>query len=199
MIHDAIQFLRTGLAVPTLKRLAGWKPRLPKAPTLGAPVKLRFEGLADNRCFGCSLKNPIGLRLSFYEAEGWDLAARWQPREGCENYPGLIHGGLVFSVLDEILGAAIFHSVGHLPVSLDGDVAWFKAAPSGTEFVAAARVTSRYKAMVAAEAFVFRHDGKVAARLSGKYYTPTLSQFRRIAELDALPEVARSWFAPEAA
>src|SRR5205814_1648833 len=109
MISDAVQFFRTGLALPTIKRLLGFKPRFPTRPELGKRVQLKFEGRVDHRCFGCSPDNPVGLHLSFFEAEEWDLACRWEPRDGYENYPGLIHGGLVFSVLDELLGAAIFH------------------------------------------------------------------------------------------
>lgn len=199
MISDAVQFFRTGLAVPTIKRLVGFKPRFPTKPELGQRVQLKFEGRVDHRCFGCSPHNPVGLQLAFFEADEWDLACRWEPRDGYENYPGLIHGGLVFSVLDELLGAAIFHRVGHLPVSLDANVNWFKAARMGRQFTGAARIHSRYKSFLSAEAFVFRDDGKVAARLEGKYYMPPFSQFSRITELEALPELPKEWFAPEAA
>jgi acyl-coenzyme A thioesterase PaaI-like protein len=197
MIQNALNFVRTGLTIPTLKRIARIKERFPKVPSLGAPVTLKFAGMPEHRCFGCSPKNPIGLQLALHEAKGWDLACAWDPRQDTENYPGMVHGGLVFSVLDELLGDAIFHRGGYLPISLGGSVNWYKPAKSGQRFIGGARIVSRYKTFLSAEAFLFRSDGKVVARLSGRYFTPPLSLFRRLAEVEFLPDITKSWFAPE--
>lgn len=195
-VSTAQAIFKTGLALDFVKRAARLKPKWPKPPALGAPVSLRFEGLEQHRCFGCSHNNPIGLKLSFHHADGWGLACAWKAEGYLENYPGMVHGGIVATVLDEIIGQALFHEIGHLPVSISAKVEWFKPVKIGDALTAAARMTSRYGALYSAEAFLFRADGKVAAKARGRYYTPALEQFRRMAELDSLPDVAKAWFAP---
>jgi uncharacterized protein (TIGR00369 family) len=139
----------------------------------------------------------VGLKLLFHEAEGWALACAWKAADHYENYPGMVHGGIVATVLDEIIGQAVFHQVGHLPVSVDATVKWYKPVKVGESVVAAARIVARYDRVYRAEAFLFRGDGKVAASASGRYYTPPLPQFRRMAELEGVPMDVQPWFAPD--
>jgi len=55
------------------------------------------------RCFVCGQRNPFGLKLVFQEEER-SIVADFQPREEHQGFPGVIHGGIVASVLDEALG-----------------------------------------------------------------------------------------------
>jgi acyl-coenzyme A thioesterase PaaI-like protein len=55
------------------------------------------------RCFVCGQRNPFGLRLVFQQ-DGQSIVADFQPREEHQGFPGVIHGGIVASVLDEALG-----------------------------------------------------------------------------------------------
>jgi acyl-coenzyme A thioesterase PaaI-like protein len=55
------------------------------------------------RCFVCGQRNPFGLHLVFQQ-EGRSIVADYQPREEHQGFPGVIHGGIVASVLDEALG-----------------------------------------------------------------------------------------------
>lgn len=55
------------------------------------------------RCFVCGQRNPFGLQLVFRQEES-SIVADFQPREEHQGFPGVIHGGIVASVLDEALG-----------------------------------------------------------------------------------------------
>src|SRR5581483_10852672 len=55
------------------------------------------------RCFVCGQRNPFGLQLIF-RIEDDAIVADFQPREEHQGFPGVIHGGIVASVLDEALG-----------------------------------------------------------------------------------------------
>ncbi len=55
------------------------------------------------RCFVCGQRNPFGLKLVF-RLDNNDIVADFQPREGHQGFPGIIHGGIVAAVLDEALG-----------------------------------------------------------------------------------------------
>ena len=52
-------------------------------------------------CFGCGPVHPIGLRLAF-EREGDEVVTRYVPSELLQGPPGIMHGGLVTTLADEI-------------------------------------------------------------------------------------------------
>ncbi len=54
------------------------------------------------RCFGCGQENPIGLRLSF-DWEGDALVSRFTPGEDHQGWPGVVHGGIIATLLYEVL------------------------------------------------------------------------------------------------
>ena len=64
----------------------------------------------DHRCFGCGRQNPRGLHLSFYELQDANgLWAPFTPKPDHEGFAGIVHGGIVTAVLDEVMGWAVFH------------------------------------------------------------------------------------------
>lgn len=58
-------------------------------------------------CFGCSPNNDIGLKLEFYDT-GEEVVAEWEPRKLLEGYPGVLHGGIQATLMDEIGGWAVY-------------------------------------------------------------------------------------------
>jgi acyl-coenzyme A thioesterase PaaI-like protein len=65
----------------------------------------------DHGCFGCGRLNPRGLRLAFHtlpEALGPGVWAPFEPDRELEGYAGVVHGGIVSTVLDEIMAWALY-------------------------------------------------------------------------------------------
>ena len=66
--------------------------------------KMELNDTTDyQRCFVCGQRNPFGLHLVF-RLEEKSIVADFQPREEHQGFPGIIHGGIVAAVLDEVLG-----------------------------------------------------------------------------------------------
>lgn len=57
-------------------------------------------------CFVCGLENPVGLRLRIYRTDLGDIETSFTAPEHFQGYPGVLHGGIVASLLDEISGRA---------------------------------------------------------------------------------------------
>lgn len=57
-------------------------------------------------CFICGLENPVGLKLRIYEIEPGVIEATYTAPEHFQGYPGVLHGGIVATILDEISGRA---------------------------------------------------------------------------------------------
>lgn len=61
------------------------------------PVVFR-EG--PNRCFGCGTANALGLRLEFFETDD-GVEVDWVAPAHVEGAPGIVHGGIQGTLLDE--------------------------------------------------------------------------------------------------
>lgn len=57
-------------------------------------------------CFICGLDNPVGLKLRIYEVEPGLIESMYTAPEHFQGYPGVLHGGIVATILDEISGRA---------------------------------------------------------------------------------------------
>ncbi|WP_405163318.1 PaaI family thioesterase [Nocardia sp. NBC_01499] len=69
-------------------------------------VQVPWSVIPDYHCFGCSPHNPTGLRLAFTpHPDG--LQARFRLGREFESYPGVVHGGLVGVICDEVMGNLI--------------------------------------------------------------------------------------------
>ena len=57
-------------------------------------------------CFICGLENPVGLHLHIYETEPGLVETTYTAPEHFQGYPGVLHGGIVGALIDEIAGRA---------------------------------------------------------------------------------------------
>jgi len=62
-------------------------------------------------CFICGLDNPVGLKLRIYEVEPGRVESTFTAPEHYQGYPGVLHGGIIASIIDEISGRALMGSV----------------------------------------------------------------------------------------
>lgn len=53
-------------------------------------------------CFVCGLENPFGLGLKFYNTGPGEVTAEYQVSPAFQGYPGVVHGGIIAAMLDEI-------------------------------------------------------------------------------------------------
>ncbi len=60
----------------------------------------------SRHCFVCGLENPAGLQLKIYQIEPGVIETTFTPPEHFQGFPGLLHGGITATILDEISGRA---------------------------------------------------------------------------------------------
>ncbi len=70
-----------------------------------------MKEIVYNECFACGQNNPIGLKLQF-EYEDNHAIANWECPQQYAGYPGLIHGGIVSTLLDEAMAKIVIKNVG---------------------------------------------------------------------------------------
>lgn len=60
----------------------------------------------SRHCFVCGLDNPVGLQLKIYQSAPGVIETTYTAPEHFQGYPGVLHGGIITSILDEIAGRA---------------------------------------------------------------------------------------------
>jgi acyl-coenzyme A thioesterase PaaI-like protein len=60
----------------------------------------------SRHCFICGVENPIGLKLNIYQVEPGVIEVEYTAPDHFQGYPGVLHGGIVAALLDEISGRA---------------------------------------------------------------------------------------------
>jgi len=58
----------------------------------------------SRHCFVCGLANNIGLQMKFYETAPGEVTAEYTVPAHYQGYPGVVHGGIVAAMLDEVCG-----------------------------------------------------------------------------------------------
>lgn len=61
----------------------------------------------DDMCFACGQNNPVGLKLRF-RFEGDEYATTFHVRPEHQGWAGIAHGGLVATVLDELMARLLW-------------------------------------------------------------------------------------------
>lgn len=74
--------------------------RHPKAAKPGEPV-----GMHNATCYGCGDRSPHGLNIVNIAREGFTVYADMPVEPWMEGGPGVIHGGLLSTAFDEVMGA----------------------------------------------------------------------------------------------
>jgi acyl-coenzyme A thioesterase PaaI-like protein len=67
----------------------------------------RFAARLNPSCFGCGSENPRGLQLEFDLASAGAVSSEWLPTGNLESFQGVVHGGIVATVLDEAMSRAV--------------------------------------------------------------------------------------------
>lgn len=68
---------------------------------------LGLQARTQNRCIVCGQENPYGLHIHFVRERDGVISAEWQPTENWEGFKGIVHGGIISTVLDEAMSKAV--------------------------------------------------------------------------------------------
>lgn len=112
-------------------------------------------------CFACGRDNDVGLKLKFHR-DGESVKAEFTPGERYQGWPGVVHGGIICTMLDEALGyAAGFQGLYAVTASMD--VQYKKPAMVGKRLLINARVKSVSGRDVKSEGQIREEDGTLVA------------------------------------
>lgn len=158
------------------------------------PSVLNRDLLADNVCYGCGLENPDGLRIEVRPDanDATLLTGRFMPAGRMAGFPGITHGGLLYSAMDCMstwVATLLGPNRGAAWLLRSARATYHKPAPTDQPVTLLGRVSEHGGAwdplVVRVEAL--RADGSLCVEGEFKVVPLSLERFREVAGLERVP------------
>ncbi len=124
--------------------------------------------LNEGFCFGCGKNNPIGMKLNFIK-DGEAISAEFTPDKMHQGWPGLLHGGIVMTLLDEAM-SNIAYATGKTTLTARMEVTWRQPVKVAETLVVTAWITRQRKKIIETAGKVTLKDGTIIAESTAKQF-----------------------------
>lgn len=122
---------------------------------------------ADN-CFVCGSKNPIGLNIDFQFVDEKCLG-EFTPGENHVGFDGVTHGGIIFSVLDDLMANWLYLQGGR-GYTAKCEIRYREPLPVGTKVKLSCELVQKKRKLLQLRAKAVRADtGKTVAETEGSF------------------------------
>jgi len=118
-------------------------------------------------CFICGIQNPVGLKMALYnDLENQQVVSTVSVPDHFQGYPGVVHGGIVATLLDEVAGRAMLigsNSDDDLMITVKIEVKYRQPTPTLTPLTVTGRVTQPGRIRARAQGEIRLPDGTLTA------------------------------------
>jgi uncharacterized protein (TIGR00369 family) len=126
---------------------------------------------STSSCFACGTDNARGLHLQFRLQEDVGMVAEWTPDSDLEGYQGIVHGGIVSTVLDEAMAKIVAAKEGKA-LTAEMRVRFRRQVASGQMVHIRGWIDSHTKRTINTEAELTANDGTELAHAWGVFLRP---------------------------
>jgi uncharacterized protein (TIGR00369 family) len=120
-------------------------------------------------CYVCGQQNPHGLRVRFFAGSDSRVHVDFRPDGSQTGYDGVVHGGVISALLDELTGWSVSLKNNLLACTAELSVRFITPMPSDRLYRGTAGVTGGRGRYWEAEGSVSDPEGRVYAKARGKY------------------------------
>ena len=122
----------------------------------------------ENYCFACGTENPYGLHLKFALEDETLLAKKILPCE-FQGYEGIVHGGIVTTMLDEAMSKFIQEKYHEQALTGRLEVRFKNPTPTNQELKISAWQESQRRNIIFLKSTIETEDGTVTAEATAKF------------------------------
>ena len=118
----------------------------------------------SDHCFICGRSNPRGLYMTFYDNERDKVYSEYTVSDAYQSYPGIVHGGIIAAMLDEVVGrVAMIDDHHHFMMSVKLEVKYRRPVPTETPLRIVGRIVRMRGRLGKAAGEIVLPDGDIAA------------------------------------
>lgn len=128
----------------------------------------KIRNKAHPKCVVCSVANHEGMHLRFDVSGDGGIESEFDCDQVFEGYPGLMHGGVIASILDGAMGNCMF-SYGKATVTVEMTTRYRHPVLIGKRASVCAKIIRNAHPMYILESQIIQ-DGQIKATSKGKYY-----------------------------
>lgn len=115
-------------------------------------------------CFACGLENLAGLHLHFYDNGADEVAADFTVQPDHQGYPGVVHGGVVAAILDELGGRTVMiGNPNRFFMTAKLEIKYRQPVPVGVPLKAVGKLIKLKERLATARAEILSPSGDVLA------------------------------------
>jgi len=150
-----------------------------------------LPNMTGHKCFGCGPTNTSGLKMEFYTNGSSILSWVTVPDHLC-GWENLVHGGVLSTMLDEIMARAMIHSLRSLGLTTSMTVNFIKPVYVGREVMVEGKILGAKEDREATtEGIIYNDNGDVCTRSTGTFmlFSPQAIKRKGISSDDVI-----EWF-----
>jgi acyl-coenzyme A thioesterase PaaI-like protein len=132
------------------------------------PDRAAAQPANNDCCFACGAANPHGLGLRFAAQADGTQRAEWRGAPEWEGFPGVIHGGIVSTLLDEAMSKAVA-APGTLAMTCELRVRLRHHVASSEDLCVTGWIVETRRRRINAEASIMGRDGVERAHAWGTF------------------------------
>jgi acyl-coenzyme A thioesterase PaaI-like protein len=115
-------------------------------------------------CFVCGRSNPVGLYMQFFDDGELEVVSDYTVPAHYQGYPGIVHGGVVAAMLDEVVArVSMIGDHHHFMMSVRLEILYRQPVPVATPLRVVGRILRLRGRLGKAEGRILLPDGTVAA------------------------------------
>jgi uncharacterized protein (TIGR00369 family) len=135
--------------------------------------------LSFPQCYVCGSDNPAGLHVTFARDGNAGCHAEYVARPEHAGWPGLIHGGLLFTLMDEAVAWAVCYA-GLRGVTAKCEVQFRRPVTVGSRLFITGKIVESSRRVVRTHAEIRQAgaDSALVAELDARMYLTDVDQWR---------------------
>ena len=145
------------------------------------PSKPNYLPTYDD-CYVCGQAHPRGLQVRFFVGEFGQVHTHFRPDYTQTGYESVVHGGVISTLLDELLGWPIALQTGRMCFTGELTVRFVKPMLASRIYLATARPGTNRGRYWEGEGDIRDEHGEIYAKARGKYFLLSAEQTVAVAQ-----------------
>jgi uncharacterized protein (TIGR00369 family) len=144
--------------------------------------RVKLPQLEGHGCFACGTENPIGLNLQFF-TEGSAVGTEITLDKVYEGWEGIVHGGIVSTLLDEVMSWTILYLKRVFIVTRNMTVKYIRPIMVGSPLLITGKMTNiQTFPRIGADAEIRDKDGRLLVKGKAEFVALSEEKFSSIPE-----------------